>query len=134
MSAYEKASCTISIVPGMNVIKSEPYGSWTPADARKNREDIKKLAQKFGGQKWGFRALVLNMAPILDAETSKEFSKFHDEFEKIGCVAVAFVVGKKVAIKAQAQRHHDTSGASELLVQHFHDEEAALEWLKTLNL
>lgn len=130
----DKASCTISIIPGTNIIKSEPYGKWTAADARKNREDIKNLAKKFKGQKWGFLALVLNMAPMLDAETSKEFSKFHDEFEKEGCIAIAFIVGRKVAIKAQAQRHHDTSTSKELAVEHFHDEDEALEWLKTFNL
>ena len=74
------------------------------------------------------------MDPILDARTSEEFAKFHPLLEENGCVAAAFVVGKKVAIKAQSQRHHDTSSASRLQIRHFHDEEEALEWLKSFGL
>lgn len=127
-------SCTISIIPGTKIIKSEPYGSWTPEYTIQNREDIINLSKKINGNKWGFLGMILNMDPILDARTSQEFAKFHPEFEKKGCAAIAFVVGKKVAIKAQAQRHHDTSSASQLQIRHFHKEEEAVEWLKSFGL
>ncbi|HLV09358.1 MAG TPA: hypothetical protein VKY40_04045 [Halanaerobiales bacterium] len=129
-----KATCEISIVPGTNIVRSDPHGSWEPEDARKNREDILKLAEKFGSEKWGFMGLIVNMDPIVNSKTSEEFSKFHDEFEKERCAAMAFIVGKKVAIKAQAQRHHDTSTAQKVAVGHFHNEEKALEWLKSFGL
>ena len=78
-----------------------------------NRENILKMAENFKGQKWGFMGLIYNMDSITDPKTSEEFAKYHSEFQKNGCVAIAFVVGRKVAIKAQAQRHHDISSAEQ---------------------
>ena len=82
----------------------------------------------------GFMGLIYNMDPITDPKTSEEFAKYHSEFQKNGCVAIAFVVGRKVAIKAQAQRHHDISSTEQLVTQHFQTEEEALEWLKSLGV
>jgi len=130
-----KPSCLISIIPGTNIIRTDPYGAWTPEYTIRHRNEVTDLAtKKFKGERWGFLPLICNMDPILDARTSDEFAKFHPELEKYGCAAAAFVVGKKVAIKAQSQRHHDTSSASQLQIRHFHEEEEALKWLKSLGL
>lgn len=124
----------LSIVPGRNVILSDASGVWTVEAVEQNKKDILKLVSKFGGKPWAFLGDVANMAPIVDAEVSKAFSSMHPLFEENGAVAAAFVVGSAIAIKVQAQRHHDTSGAQKLQVGHFRTREQALEWLATLGL
>jgi len=130
----KKPSFDISIVPQRNIVRSEGYGVWTVDITNRNREEIKKAASKFAGKKWALMGVIPKLAPIVDAEVSKAFARFHDEFEKMGCAAFAFVVGGAVAIKAQAQRHHDTSSATKLVVNHFRTEEQALDWLKTMGI
>lgn len=134
MDKTSTATCTLSFVPGRNIIKSEAAGVWTVKDADENRENVKKMAAQFKGAKWAFIPVVEKMAPIIDTETSNAFSRFHDDFQALGCIGFAFVVGPAVAIKAQAQRHHDTSTADKLVVSHFKNEAAALEWLKSLGV
>ena len=51
-------SCTNTIVPGTNIIKSEPYGSWTPEYTINNRENILKW-QKISKDKNGVYGLNL---------------------------------------------------------------------------
>lgn len=123
--------CKLSIVPGMNVIKSEPKGVWGVEITKQNLKDILELTKKFGGKNWAFLGIMTEMAPVVDPEASRIFSSFHDEFQKHNAVACAFVVGGKVALKAQTQRHHNMSTAHNLIVNHFNDEKSALEWLRT---
>ena len=131
----QKASCTLSYITGMNIIKSEPVGLWDNVDfTQNNLEDIKKMANRFIGKKWAFIGVLTNMAPILNTEVSKVFSSYHEELEKLGCIAMAFVEGKGLILKAQSQRHHDISSVKNLLINHFRIENDALEWLKTFGL
>jgi|LSQX01.2.fsa_nt_gb hypothetical protein len=128
-------SCTLSYIPRMNIIKSEPSGQWDDVEYTKNNlNDIKKMANKFTYKKWAFIGVLTSMAPVMNPEVSKVFSSYHEELEKLGCLAMAFVEGKKLAIKAQAQRHHDVSSAQKLLISHFATVDEAVEWLKTLGL
>lgn len=130
-----EASCIISYISGMNVIKSEPKGQWKDVDYTKNNlEEIKKMATKFVGKKWAFIGVLTDMAPILNTEVSKVFSSYHEELEKLGCLAMVFVEGKGFALKAQSQRHHDVSSVQKLLINHFRTVEEAIEWLKTLGV
>lgn len=124
----------VTIVPGRNIIRSEATGVWTVDLTISNRNEVMEMGSKFKGKKWGFMGIIANMAPIVDANVSKEFAKFHDELDKVECTAVAFVVGSAVAIKAQSKRHQDTSNASGQLVNHFKTEEQALEWFKSLGI
>ena len=127
-------SCDLNVLSDNRIIHSEPQGNWEADDVRKNLEDIKKLVDKnFGGKKWAFMAELTGMAPITDAETSEEFAKMHIEFEKENCVAIAFVVGDKISIKAQSQRHQDSSGSG-LVVKHFRTKEEGQEWLATFDI
>lgn len=134
LRAFAEASCKLSIVDEMRVVRSEAHGKWSADDARQNLADIKNLAATFGGKKWAFMGVLTDMAPV-GPEASKVFSSFHEEFDKINCAAITFVVGGKVAIKAQTQRHHDISAAADkLVIRHFNDEKSALEWIKSLNV
>lgn len=128
-----KATCKLTVLDGMRVIKSEPTGVWEADFTRQNLQDILDLVKKFGGKKWAFMGIMTEMAPVVDAEASRIFASFHDEFEKRNCVAIAFVVGGKVALKAQTQVHHTTSGAKEVVANHFNDEASALKWLETFS-
>ncbi|NLW01730.1 MAG: hypothetical protein GX027_00495 [Clostridiaceae bacterium] len=124
----------LSIVPGRNVILSDASGVWTVEAVEQNKKDILELVRKFGGKPWAFLGDVAKMAPIVDAEVSKAFSSMHPMFESNGAVACAFVVGSAIAIKVQAQRHHDTSGAQKLKIGHFRTREEALDWLATIGV
>jgi len=137
MSGYkfEKASCKLSYIPGMNIIKSEPSGNWDDVDyTQNNLADIKRMATKFIGKKWAFIGVLTDMAPIMNAKVSKVFSSYHEELEKLGCLAMVFVEGKGMVLKAQSQRHHDVSSAQKLVVKHYRTVDEALEWIKTLGL
>ena len=133
-SKSSKPISILSIVPGRNVVLSDASGVWTVEAVEQNKKDILEVVKKFGGKPWAFLGDVAKMAPIVDAEVSKAFASMHPMFEENGCLACAFVVGSAIAIKVQAQRHHDTSGAKELKVGHFRTREEALEWLATLGL
>jgi len=124
----------LSIVPGRSVILSDASGVWTVEAVEQNKKDILQLVKKLGGKPWAFLGDVEKMAPIVDANVSKAFASMHPFFEENGCVACAFVVGSAIAIKVQAQRHHDTSGAKNLKIGHFKTREEALEWLATLGV
>lgn len=133
-SKSSKPISILSIVPGRNVVLSDASGVWTVEAVEQNKKDILEVVKKFGGKPWAFLGDVAKMAPIVDAEVSKAFASMHPMFEENGCLACAFVVGGAIAIKVQAQRHHDTSRAKELKVGHFRTREEALEWLATLGL
>lgn len=124
----------LSIVPGRNVLLSDASGVWTVEAVEQNKKDILAMKSKFGGKPWAFLGDVAKMVPIVDAEVSKAFSSMHPMFEANGCAACAFVVGSAVAIKVQAQRHHDTAGTKNLKIGHFRTREEALEWLATLGI
>lgn len=129
----QKASYTLTTVPGRNIVKAYPIGVWTAADVNKYVEDIMKIVSKFNG-KWAFMPDISKMAPIVDIEASNALTVLHKKFEDAKCVAMAFIVGGAVAIKAQAQRHQDKSNVEKLVVNHLRNEEAALEWLKSVGI
>ncbi|SET34266.1 hypothetical protein SAMN05660297_02104 [Natronincola peptidivorans] len=128
-----KAKYVISVVPGRKVVKSVANGSFTKTDVLNNIKDVVSKGKTFNG-KWAFMPDITKMAPVLDPEVSEVLSKFHEEVEKAGGVAIAFIVEKAVAIKAQAQRHQNEANVNELVTNHFSSEEQALEWIKTLNI
>jgi len=57
LRAFAEASCKLSIVDEMRVVRSEAHGKWSADDARQNLADIKNLAATFGersGLLWVF--------------------------------------------------------------------------------
>lgn len=123
-------SCTHSYVAGLKAIKSEPVGVWTAEFTLENLKKIKKMSEKFNGSKWAYVGVLTGMAPIVDPEVNKLFANMHINLEEWGCVACAFVVGGAIALKAQANRHHDVSDSKKLVISHFRTEEEAIKWIK----
>lgn len=130
----ENASCKLFVLEDINVIKSVPRGVWGAELTQQNLKDIISLVEKFNGKPWAFLGIMIDMAPVIDPEASRIFSTFHEEFEKLNCKAIAFVVGGRVVLKAQTQRHHDTSGVKKMAINHFNDEPSAIKWLKGFNI
>jgi|LSQX01.2.fsa_nt_gb hypothetical protein len=124
-------SCTHSYVPGVKAIRSEPVGLWTAEFTLENLEKIKKMTEKFKDSKWAYIGVLTKMAPIVDPEVNKLFANMHIDLEEWGCVACGFVVGGAIALKAQANRHHDVSDSQKLQISHFRTEEEAIEWVKS---
>jgi hypothetical protein len=126
----------IYIINGRNIIKNSCIGLLTAEQVRENRNMIKEIVSfNFNGQPWGFIPILTRLATITDPEVSKEFTAFHNEFLKLGCRAFAFITAKtSIAVKVQSQRHQDISGANELLINYFTDEQKALEWLKEIGI
>jgi len=126
----KEPSCTNSYVPGVKAIKSEPKGVWTTEFTLGNIEEIRKMADKFKGEKWAFVGVLKGMAPIVDPKVNEIFANMHINLEEWGCVVCAFVVGGAVALKAQSNRHHTVSNSQKLVISYFKAEEEALEWIK----
>lgn len=134
VSTKEPPSVKHSYVEGINAIKSEPKGVWTPEFTEENIKNVMKMAERYTGKRWGYLGVLTEMAPVLDSKVSKLFAEMNNELEKRGCIATAFVVGGGVALKAQANRHYDISESKGMQVAHFGTVEEAVEWLKSFNL
>lgn len=127
------APYVLSVIPSRKVIRSVADGDFTKNDVLNNIKDVLNKTKSFNG-KWGFMPNITKMAPVLDPEVSEALVKMHEDFEKAGCVGIAFIVEKAVAIKAQAKRHEREAEVSSMLVDYFSSEESALDWFKTLNV
>ena len=128
------ASWSLSLVPERKIIRLVAAGLWTADDVVRAEMEIKKIAASFQGGGWAYLTNVARMDANINPQTSRALAGLHVVLAGISCRAMAFVVEEGMAIKAKAQRHQNLSGATELATGYFRTEEAALAWLKTMDI
>ena len=120
-------------VEGRRILKSGGVGKWSPHDDEELTGNLLRMAKSFAGKKWAYIADPTKMDPIMSKETSAAFVGLHEELEKAGCVAVAFLDGNTAAMKLQSQKHQNNSG-SKMEILHCKTEEQAMEWLEKMGI
>lgn len=133
MDRFNHDGNTVEVIEGRNIILNVgAAGKCEPHHVRQVIDDIMKITPKFKG-KWGYIGDPRKMEAILSKETSAEFVNLHKTCEQNGCVGMAMVMGKKVAVK-QAASHHAREANKQMQTENFATLEDALEWLKSLGV
>lgn len=122
------------IVPGRNVLYSSGVGDWKPEYVEALTKNLLELTKKFNGESFAYIADPSRMNPILSKEVSAKFAELHNEVEKIGCKAIAFLDGNTAAMKLQSQKHQNMSEAKGMQVLHFRNADEALKWFEGLGI
>ncbi|MEN2774931.1 hypothetical protein [Acetivibrio clariflavus] len=114
--------------PKKNIIITDGFGKVSKEDIIWMIDEVRRRVKQTNG-KWAWIVGCDKMDPIIDPECQKIFADLHKNLESEGCAAIAYAVGKTVAMKVQAQRHR-LQANDKLVTEYFRTIEEALEWLK----
>ncbi|AEV67340.1 hypothetical protein [Acetivibrio clariflavus] len=114
--------------PKKNIIITDGFGKVSKEDIIWMIDEVRRGVKQTNG-KWAWIVGCDKMDPIIDPECQKIFADLHKNLESEGCAAIAYAVGKTVAMKVQAQRHR-LQANDKLVTEYFRTIEEALEWLK----
>ena len=126
--AKKNGAQSVDVVAGRKIVLSAGVGKTNVDELKWLTDTVLSNAKSWKPTGWAYIADCSEMKPVSPAEGG-ELVTMTNKFVEAGCKAFAFVEGKSIMLKIQAQKNTERSktGVTE---GHFATVEEVLDWLK----